>query len=203
MAQLYATSLFAPNPLSNGGTYINAWQDYANDNGGVSSEIYRVPGTAWVSGVNAGTWAKSARSVATVSGIFSVVLRGQKAMFAYLGLNNEAVVSYPGTRYARAKYAFVSNFTGPGTAQVSRPNELGVVKGSNRTWSASESALAVAICDTGTAIVYKVSADDGATWTLHYTSVAAYVPNDVYRIDVGSIFANQALVVEVYPSVLV
>jgi len=202
MANIEVTPLFNPNPLSNGGTFIQGWQDYQNDNGSVSNNIFRLPGQTWIGGTNTGTWVRSARSVATVSGVFTVVLRGPLSMFAYIGLNNEAVVTYPITRYARAKYAFVSTFAGPGTAQASRANELGIVKGSNRIWSSNKDAVSVAICDTGTQILYKVSENNGATWDIWYTSVAAYVPNDVYRVDIGCLFGNQKLMVEVYPSVL-
>jgi hypothetical protein len=202
MATIEVTSLFNPNPLSNGGTYITGWQDYTNDGGSVTNGLYRLPGQTWISGSGSGSWVRSARSVQTVSGVFTVVLRGPMSMYAYLGLNTEAIVTYPATRYSRAPYAFTTQ-TVATNGQVSRVFELGVNKGSNKIWASTESANTLAICDTGSAIVYKYSVNNGATWVTHYTSLAAYTPNQAYRVDIGSFFGNQNIMVEVYPSVLV
>jgi hypothetical protein len=123
-------------------------------------------------------------------------------MFAYIGLNTEVAATYPAPRYGRAGYAWTSQAVGA-SGITSRVYELGVNKGSNKVWVTSDDALSVAICDTGSAIVYKYSVNNGASWVTHYTSLAAYTPNRVYRVDIGSFFGNQNIMVEVYPSVLV
>ena len=203
MANLEATPLFRPNPLTNGGTFIQGWQDLANDNGSQSTSLYWRPGSAFIGAQVATTqWTRSARSVETVSGIFTVVLRAPFSFYAYMGLNTEGnSPTYPANRYARAKYAVTTSQVAL-ISGVSRVFELGVNKGSNVNWN-STGNVSWAICDTGSAIIYKYSTDDCVTWNTHYTSLATYVPNQVYRVDVGVSYGNQNVMVEVYPSVLV
>ena len=120
--------------------------------------------------------------------------------YAYIGLNTQGgSPTYPNPRYARAPYS-VTTQTVALNGQVSRVYELGVGKGSNVVWAAT-SSVSWAICDTGSAIVYKYSTD-GVTWTTHYTSLAAYTPNQIYQIDVGVTYGDQNIMVEVYSSVI-
>lgn len=200
MANLEATSLFSP--LANGRRFIQQWTDLDNDNGDQTNMLFRLPGSAFIAANSAaGAWQRSARSVDTVSGVFTIVLRAPFSSYTYMGLNIEGnIPTYPYPRYSRSPYA-VTTQTIVTTGQVSRVIELGVPKGSNVSWSAT-SSVTWAICDTGSAIVYKYSLN-GTTWTTHYTSLAAYVPNQVYRVDVGTTFGDQFIMVEVYSSVLV
>ena len=199
MAKLEATPLFRPSPF--GFNYIQQWGDLTNDGGSQTRDLYYRNGSAFIAAnAGAGAWQRSARSVDTVSGIFSVVLRAPMSSYAYIGLNTQGgSPTYPNPRYARSPYA-VTTQTIATTGQVSRVFELGVNKGSNVPWSAT-SSVTWAICDTGSAIVYKYSLN-GTTWITHYTSLATYVPNQVYRVDVGTTYGDQFIMVEVYSSVV-
>ena len=199
MAKLEATPLFRPSPF--GFNYIQQWGDLTNDGGSQTRDLYYRNGSAFIAAnAGAGAWQRSARSVDTVSGIFSVVLRAPMSSYAYIGLNTQGgSPTYPNPRYARAPYS-VTTQTVALNGQVSRVYELGVGKGSNIVWAAT-SSVSWAICDTGSAIIYKYSTD-GVTWTTHYTSLAAYTPNQIYQIDVGVTYGDQNIMVEVYSSVI-
>ena len=192
-------SLFRPSPV--GFNYVQQWTDLVNDNGTQTRDLYYRNGSAFIAAnAAAGAWQRSARSVDTVSGIFSVVLRAPMSSYAYIGLNTQGgSPTYPYPRYARSPYA-VTTQTVAFNGLISRVYELGVGKGSNIVWAAT-SSVSWAICDTGSAIIYKYSTD-GVTWTTHYTSLDAYTPNQIYQIDVGVTYGDQNIMVEVYSSVI-
>lgn len=95
----------------------------------------------------------------------------------WIGLNDQAVVTFPGTiHYNRTRHA-IRPFNGPRADVV----EYGTFV---FTLNVKQFQSWVEVKDDGATVKYYYSNDLGVTWNLYYTSVMAYV-SQAYRADFG------------------
>lgn len=95
------------------------------------------------------------------------------------GLSSENPVTFPATLWNRISHAWL----------IIYPNatirELGAVPALATTLSNTNIlSYLFRVVDTGSAIEYQYSTDNGGSWTTHYTSPSAYTLNTVWHTDV-------------------
>lgn len=186
-----------------GFSYVQEWGDLANDSSTQDYRIFYNSGSSLVSsGTSSAAFQHSGRSVDTVTGPFTIVLEGTLAESAAFGLNNQTTATYPASRYSRSIHAWVTTPATISGAIFSRVYESGVNIGINKQWLASQAAVMLGIADTGSAIKYAYSLDEGATWIVSHTSAVAYVPGQVWKIDGVLNFGRQYMRVRKYNTAL-
>jgi hypothetical protein len=94
-----------------------------------------------------------------------------------VGLSKESTITYPATLWNRIYHCWV----------IVYPNAtcrtLGATESGAATLPGITPQTQFAIEDTGSSVIYQYRHDPNGTWTTHYTSSRAYIPNTVWHSD--------------------
>jgi hypothetical protein len=152
--------------------YDYIWTDWENlNNMSILADVYS-DHDALISGGAANVWDKSGTGKDKWTGAGRIEFLFRQNVF--FGISTGAV-TYPATQYQRMQHSIYC------INGVLQAREFGVLKASSA--GITKEGAIIAIEDTGAAVIYEYSDDNGATWTTFYTSAIVYVPSTLWYTD--------------------